>query len=100
WELRDAQENVFRREPGDIELGLEKRAPAFGNHGGRQGLAVARLQLANQWERLVPGVKLPHMASVGARVKNVAKMPWHQRGGGLMDKWMRGLMADFAGPLE
>jgi outer membrane protein assembly factor BamB len=33
--MRDAEENVFRRQPGDVELGLPEGGPAFGGQPGR-----------------------------------------------------------------
>ena len=38
--MRDAQEYVLGRQPGDVELLLEKRAPIFADEARRQRLTV------------------------------------------------------------
>ena len=71
---------MFRRQPGDIELALEQRAPILGNQPAGQGLAGDNLLLAIQDKAPAPGAELPEMPAFGPDLKHVAPVDGGRRG--------------------
>jgi hypothetical protein len=66
--LDDLQENTFRRQAGDVELGLPQGGPGFGDELGRQRLDVGHANFPVQNVIIALGVKLPEPLRVGGEV--------------------------------
>src|SRR6267142_2279043 len=71
-ELRDAQENVLGRKPGDIQFALNERAPVFGHDAAWQRFSRRSGLLAIENEAAVAGIELPELSRLDFSLEDVA----------------------------
>jgi hypothetical protein len=74
-QLDDAEEHLFRRQPRDVQAGLQQGIPVLADHLFRERL-TGKLGLGlEQVEFVAAGVELPELPDLGAGQKYVAIVP-------------------------